>query len=81
MALQTVFITGSIFESCDDLLQTGDAYSAEEMKHRARAIVRIVLASVPQLLVFVSFLMMLFLAPVFFLVLAMWSIVTARSGQ
>ena len=26
MALQAAFITGSIFEACDDLLQTGDAY-------------------------------------------------------
>ena len=48
IALQASFRTGSIFEACDDLLQTGDAYSAEE-KHRARAVVRIVLASVPQL--------------------------------
>ena len=30
MALQAAFRTGSIFEACDDLLQTGDAYSAEE---------------------------------------------------
>ena len=37
---------GSIFEACDDLLQTGDAYSAEEKKHRARTVVRIVLAYV-----------------------------------
>ena len=50
MALHAVFRTGSIFEACDDLLQTGDAYSAEEKKHRARAVVRIVLASVRQLL-------------------------------
>ena len=35
------------------------------------AVVRIVLASVPQL-VFANFLRMLFLAPVFALVLAMW---------
>ena len=48
MALQAAFITGSIFEACDALLQTRDSYSAEE-KHRARAVVRIVLASVPQL--------------------------------
>ena len=34
MAPQAAFRTGSIFEACDDLLQTGDAYSAEE-KHRA----------------------------------------------
>ena len=68
IALQAAFRTGSIFEACDDLLQTGDAYSAEE-KHRARAVVRIVLASVPQL-VFANFLRMLFLAPVFALVLA-----------
>ena len=46
MALHAAFRTGSIFEACDDLLQTGDAYSAAE-KHRARAVVRIVLASVP----------------------------------
>ena len=72
IALQAAFRTGSIFEACDDLLQTGDAYSAEE-KHRARAVVRIVLASVPQL-VFANFLRMLFLAPVFALVLAMWSL-------
>ena len=72
MALQAAFRTGSIFEACDDLLQTGDAYSAAE-KHRARAVVRIVLASVPQL-VFANFLRMLFLAPVFALVLAMWSL-------
>ena len=63
MALQAAFRTGSIFEACDDLLQTGDAYSADE-KHRARAVVRIVPASVPQL-VFANFLRMLFLAPVF----------------
>ena len=51
MALQEAFRTGSIFEACDDLLQTGDAYSAEE-KHRATAVVRIVLASVPQYTLF-----------------------------
>ena len=61
-------MTGSIFEACDDLPQTGDGYSAEE-KHRDRAVVRIVLASVPQL-VFAHFLRMLFLAPVFALVSA-----------
>ena len=72
MALHAAFRTGSIFEACDDLLQAGDTYSAEE-KHRARAVVRIVLASVPQL-VFANFLRMLFLAPVFALVLAMWSL-------
>ena len=72
MALQAAFRTGSIFEACDDLLQTGNTYSAEE-KHRTRAVVGIVLASVPQL-VFVNFLSMLFLAPVFALVLAMWSL-------
>ena len=71
MALQAAFRTGSIFEACDDLLQTGDAYSAEE-KHRATTVVRIVLVSVPQLLVFANFLRMLFLAPVFALVLPMW---------
>ena len=48
MVLQAAFGTGSIFEACDDLLQTGDAYSAEA-KHRAMAVVRIVLAYVPQL--------------------------------
>ena len=26
MALRAAFRTGSIFEACDDLLQTGDAY-------------------------------------------------------
>ena len=67
------FRTGSIFEACDDLLQTGDAYSAAE-KHRATAVVRIVLASVPQLWVFANFLRMLFLTPVFALVLAMLSL-------
>ncbi len=36
MALQAAFRTGSIFDACDDLLQTGDAYSAEE-KHRVIA--------------------------------------------
>ena len=61
---RSVQVFVSIFEACDDLLQTGDAYSAEEKKPRARAVVRIVLASVPQLLVFASFLRMLFLAPV-----------------
>ena len=30
MVLQAAFRTGLIFEACDDLLQTGDAYSAEE---------------------------------------------------
>ena len=53
------FRTGSIFEACDYLLQTGDAYSAEE-KHRDSSVVRIVLACVPQL-VFANFLRMLFL--------------------
>ena len=72
MAPQAAFRTGSIFEACDDLLQTGDAYTAEE-KRRARAVVRIVLASVPQL-VFANFLRMLFLTPVFALVFAMWSL-------
>ena len=57
MALQAAFRTGSIFEACDYLLQTGDAYSAEE-KHRAKAVGRIVLASVPQL-VFANFSRML----------------------
>ena len=70
MALQAASKTVSIFEACDDLLQTGDAYSTEE-KHRSRAVVLIVLASVPQL-VFANFLRMLFLAaPLFALVLAM----------
>ena len=46
MALRAAFRTGSIFQACDHLLQTGDAYSTEE-KHIARAVVRIVLASVP----------------------------------
>ena len=73
MALHAVFRTGSIFEACDDLLQTGDAYSAEKKKHRVRAVVRIVLASVPRL-AFASFSRMLSLAPVFALVLAMWSL-------
>ena len=65
MALHAVVRTGSIFEACDDLLQAGDAYSAEEKKHRARSVVRIVLASFPQF---------------FALVLAMWSL-TRGSGQ
>ena len=64
MALHAVFRTGSIFESCDDMLQTVDAYSAEEKKHIAMAVVRIVLASVAQLLVFASFSRMLFLTTV-----------------
>ena len=72
MALQAVSRTGSILEACVDLLQTGDAYSEEE-KHRARAVVRIVLAYVPQL-VFASFLRILFMAPGFALVLATWSL-------
>ena len=46
IALQAAFWAGSIFEACDYLLQTGDAYSAEE-KHRARAVVRIVMAQFP----------------------------------
>ena len=71
MALQATFRTGSIFEACDDLLQTRDAYSAEE-KHRARTMVmRIVLVSVPKL-VFADFSRMMLLAPVFALVLPMW---------
>ena len=69
MALQAAFRAGSIFEAYDDLLQTGDAYSAEE-KQRARAVVRIVLASVPQL-VFANLLRKLFLAPIFTWVLVM----------
>ena len=72
MALQAAFRTGSIFEACDDLLQTGNTYSAEE-KHRTRAVLGIVLASAPQL-VFANFLRMLFLTPVFALVLAMWAL-------
>ena len=72
MALPAAFRTGLIFEACDYLLQTGDAYSTEE-KHRARTVVRIVMASVPQL-AFANFLRMLFLALVFALVLAMWSL-------
>ena len=63
MALHAVFWIGSTFEACDDLLKTRDAYSAEEKKYRA--VVRIVLVSVPKLLVFNSFLRMLFIAPVF----------------
>ena len=77
MALQAAFRTGSIFEACDDLLQTGDAYSAEE-KHRATTVVWIVLVSVPQLLVFANLLRMLFLTPVFALVLAMLSLYVSR---
>ena len=69
MALQAAFRTRSVFEACDDLLQTGDTYSAGE-KHRARAVGRRVMASVPQLM-FANFLRMLFLAPVFAVVLAM----------
>ena len=72
MALQAALRTGSIFEACDDPLQTGDAYSTEE-KHRARPVVRIVLASAPQL-VFANFLKRLFLAPAFVLVLETWSL-------
>ena len=61
--------------------QSGDANSAEVKKSEpCRAVVRIVLASVPQL-VFVSFLRMLFLDPVFALVLAMWYLYAReRSG-
>ena len=69
MALHAALRTGYIFEACDDLIRTGDPYSADE-KHRARVVVRIVLTSVPQL-VFANFLRMLFLAPVFVFVLAM----------
>ena len=58
MDLHASFRTGSIFEACDDLLQTRDAYSVEE-KHRARVVLRIVMMSVPQLL-FANFLRMLF---------------------
>ena len=36
MALHAAFRTGSIFEACDDLLQTRDAHSKEE-KHRDNA--------------------------------------------
>ena len=53
MALQAAFRTGSIFEACDDIFQTGDAYSAAE-KHRARTVMRIVLVTVPQVLVFAN---------------------------
>ena len=70
MALQAAFRTGSMFEAWDDLLQIGDAYSAEE-EHIARAVVQIVLASVPQLGL-ANILSMLFLAPVFPFVLVMW---------
>ena len=59
IALQASFRTGSILAAWADLLQTGDAYSAAE-KHRARAVVRIVLASVPHL-VLASFLSIEFL--------------------
>ena len=79
MALQAAFRTRSIVDACDDLLQTGDAYSSEE-EHRARAVVWIVLASVPQL-VFANFLRMLFLAPVFALVLAMWSLYVRQQSR
>ena len=48
-------------------------HAQQKEKHRARPVVRIVMASVPQL-VFANFLRMLFLAPVFALVLAMWSL-------
>ena len=64
MALQAAYLTGATFEACGDLLQNGDSQSADE-KHRAMAVV-----SVPQLL-FANFLRMLFLAPVFAMVLAM----------
>ncbi len=77
MALHAVFRSGSIFEACDDLIRTGDPYSADE-KHRARAVVRIVLASVPQLLVFASFLRMIFLARV--VCLGLSNVVFVREG-
>ena len=48
MAIHAAFRTGSIFETCDDLLQTADAYSAEK-KHRVKSVLRIVMVSVPQL--------------------------------
>ena len=70
MDLPAAFRTGSIFEACADLLQTGDSYSADE-KHIVMAVVRIVMASFPQF-VFTNFLRMLFLATAFVLVLAMW---------
>ena len=55
----------SIFDACDhcdDLFQTGDAYSAEEKltaKFIINDVVWIIMATVPQL-VFASFLRMLF---------------------
>ena len=70
IALQDEFRAGSILGAWADLLHTGDAYSAAE-KQSARAVVRIVLASVPQL-VLASFLRMLLRAPTFAFVLAMW---------
>ena len=78
MAPHAVFRTGSIFEACDDLLQAGDAYSEEEKKHKARAVVRIVLAYVTQLLVFASFSRMLLIAPVFCFCLS--NVVFVREG-
>ena len=72
IALQDEFRAGSILGAWADLhhvLHTGDAYSAAE-KQSARAVVRIVLASVPQL-VLASFLRMLLRAPTFAFVLAM----------
>ena len=69
IALQASFRTGSILAAWADLLQTGDAYSAAE-KHRARAVVRIVVASVPHL-VLASFLSIEFLELTLALVLAM----------
>ena len=71
MALRAAFRTGSIFEACADLLQTGA--HTQQKRNTARAVVRIVLAAVPQL-VFAKFFRMLFLVPGFALVLAMWSL-------
>ena len=63
IALQDEFRAGSILDAWADLLHTGKAYSAAE-KQSARAVVRIVLASVPQL-VLASFLRMLLRTPTF----------------
>ena len=70
IALQDKFRAGSILDARADLLHTGEAYSAAE-KQSARAVVRIVRASVPQL-VLASFLRMLSRAPTFAFVSAMW---------
>ena len=77
MALQAAFRTGSIFVKHAMICSRMGTHTQQR---RRNAVVWIVLVSVPHL-VFANFLRKLFLAPVFALVLAMWSLYVRRLSR